>query len=71
MKNKKIKIYINGEKKLVNNNNSLEDILKAFNVNEKFIAIEVNKEIIPKSLYSNKVILNNDRIEIVEFIGGG
>ena len=30
-------------KKLVNNNNSLEDILKAFNVNEKFIAIEVNK----------------------------
>ena len=41
MKNKKIEIYINGEKKLENNNNSLEDILKAFNVNEKFIAIEV------------------------------
>ena len=71
MKNNKIQIYINGKKKLIYNNKNLKELLKTLNINKKFIAIELNKEIIPKSLYSCKIILEGDRIEIIEFIGGG
>ena len=71
MNNIKITIYINGKKKLVNTDCCLLDILEEFNVKSNFIAIEVNKEVIPKSKYSTKKILKGDSIEIVQMIGGG
>ena len=71
MNNIKITIYINGKKKLVNFDCCLLDILEEFNVKSNFIAIEVNKEVIPKSKYSTKKILRDDNIEILQMIGGG
>ena len=71
MNNIKIIIYINGKKKLVNFDCSLLDILEEFNIESSFIAIEVNKEVVPKSKYSTKKILKGDNIEILQMIGGG
>ena len=71
MNNTKISIYINGQKKLVNFDNTLSDIIKILNIQSSFIAIEVNKEVIPKSSYSSKKILEGDNIEVLQMIGGG
>ena len=71
MNNIKITIYINGKKKLVNFDCSLLDILEEFNIKSSFIAIEINKEVVPKSKYSTKKILKGDNIEILQMIGGG
>ena len=71
MNNIKISIYINGQEKLVNIGCSLLDILEKLNIQSNFIAIEVNKEIVPKSIYSTKRILKGDNIEILQMIGGG
>ncbi len=71
MKNKKIQIYINGKIKNINTNYSLINILEDFSLKNKLIAIEVNKEVVPKSKYKTKRINHNDKIEIVELIGGG
>jgi thiamine biosynthesis protein ThiS len=71
MNNIKITIYINGKKKLVNFDYTLLDILEEFNIKSSFVAIEVNKEVIPKSKYSTKKILKDDNIEILQMIGGG
>ena len=35
------------------------------------IAIEINHTVVPKSQYKNIIIKNDDKIEIVQFIGGG
>ena len=37
----------------------------------KKVAIELNQEIIDKKRLSKIVLKNNDKIEIVHFIGGG
>ena len=37
----------------------------------KRIAVEYNGEILPKSEYDSRIILPDDEIEIVEFMGGG
>ena len=37
----------------------------------KFIAVERNEEIVPKSKYGEVVIADGDSIEIVNFVGGG
>lgn len=38
---------------------------------ERKIAIERNREVIPKSAYSETELANHDELEIIHFIGGG
>ena len=71
MPNNKINIHINGEIRLIDNSQSIESFLKILNLNKNNIAIEVNREIVNKSNYKTHIIMDNDRIEIVNFIGGG
>tara|TARA_B100000963_G_scaffold341439_1_gene341130 strand:+ start:2874 stop:3077 length:204 start_codon:yes stop_codon:yes gene_type:complete len=65
------KIQLNGKKIVLKSGCSLFDLLKKYNLNNKKIAVEHNGVIIPKVSYKNKNLKNNDKIEIVHFIGGG
>ena len=71
MKKNKIQIYINGKKKNINSNYNLINIIEEYSLKNKLVAVEINQEVIPKSNYKNKKINKNDRIEILELIGGG
>ena len=68
---KKINIKLNGKKTIVDDQISLNKILKNLNIPIKKVAIELNKEIVNKKKLSSIKIKNNDSIEIVHFIGGG
>ena len=65
------KIQLNGKKVVINSNYSLFDLLKKYNLINKKVAIEQNEKIIPKTNYKKKNLKNNDKVEIVHFIGGG
>ena len=65
------KIQLNGKKITIRPNVSIYDLLKRFKINNKKVAIEYNGIIISKSNYKKKYLKNNDKIEIVHFIGGG
>ncbi len=65
------KIQLNGKKVVIKSNYSLFDLLKKYKLTEKRIAIEHNGEIISKANYKRKNLKNNDKVEIVHFIGGG
>ena len=71
MKKNKIQIYINGKKKNIDIDSNLIDILAEYSLKNKLVAIEINQEVIPKSKYRTKTINKNDKIEILELIGGG
>lgn len=71
MSKKQITIYVNGEKKIIEDSQTIESFLKSLNLNKNNIAIEVNREIVNKSNYKNSILIDNDTIEIVNFIGGG
>ena len=71
MKKNKIQIYINGKKKNINISSNIINILEEYSLKNKLIAVEINQEVIPKSNYKTKKINKNDRIEILELIGGG
>ena len=68
---KKIKIKINGRFKFVKDNTNLSDFLKALKIPLKKVAIELNQEILDKKKLNKQILRNNDKIEIVHFIGGG
>jgi sulfur carrier protein len=65
------KIQLNGKKILINSKLTIYDLLKKFKLNNKKIAIEHNGTIIPKVSYKKKYLKNNDKLEVVHFIGGG
>ena len=65
------KIQLNGKKVVIKSNYSLLKLLKKYKLANKKIAVEHNGTIIPKVKYNKKKLKNNDKIEIVHFIGGG
>ena len=69
---KKIKIKVNGKIKSISNKIiKCTDLLKNLKIPIKKVAIELNKEIIDKKKINKINLKNNDKIEIVHFIGGG
>ncbi len=38
---------------------------------ERKIAVERNREVVPKSAYAETMLVNHDQLEIIHFIGGG
>jgi sulfur carrier protein len=65
------KIQLNGKKISIKSNFSILDLLKKYNLINKKIAIEHNGIIISKVNYRKKNLKNNDKVEVVHFIGGG
>ena len=65
------KIQLNGKKINISSKLTVFDILKKYKINEKKVAIELNGKILTKNNLKKKMIKNLDKIEIVQFIGGG
>ena len=65
------KIQLNGKKVVIKSNFSILDLLKKYKLANKKVAIEHNGKIISKETLNKKFLKNNDKVEIVHFIGGG
>ncbi|ECK1947473.1 sulfur carrier protein ThiS [Campylobacter lari] len=47
------------------------DYIKEKQLKIEFIALELNGEIIPRDKFENLILKENDKAEIVTFVGGG
>ncbi len=70
-KTKKIEIKINGKLIKTKDKIKLSVFLKNLKIPIKKVAIELNQEIIDKTILDKINLKKNDKIEIVHFIGGG
>ena len=68
---KKIKINLNGKQKQIAENSKIDKILNELKIPITKVAIELNQEILDKKKIHKIKLKNNDKIEIVHFIGGG
>lgn len=46
-------------------------LVAELNLNPRQVAIERNREIVPRSTYGEAVLCEGDAIEVVAFVGGG
>jgi sulfur carrier protein len=63
-------IIVNGEQKEVGPLSVL-GLLEMLEIDPRRVAVELNLEILPKPDYATTVLQDGDRIEIVQFVGGG
>lgn len=71
-KNNYTQITLNGSaKELPNQSMTVADLLASLHIDPTQVALEKNLQIIPKSRYAQCMIDDGDKIELVEFVGGG
>jgi sulfur carrier protein len=64
-------VTVNGESRSLDAEATLTQLLQTLGLQDKRIAVEVNRDIVPRSEYSSFRLSENDTIEIVNAIGGG
>lgn len=65
-----VKIVLNGEGREVTASN-LASLIDDIGLDGRKVAVERNREIVPRSLYLATDLEDGDRLEIVHFVGGG
>jgi sulfur carrier protein len=67
-----VKLTINGDEVQVPDSlKSVTELLQYLKLNDQVIIAEVNEEIIQNEEQNNTQIKENDKIELVRFVGGG
>ncbi|WP_298124199.1 sulfur carrier protein ThiS [Brevundimonas sp.] len=65
-----MRIQVNGENRDVQATSVLA-LVGELGLDVRKVAIERNLEIVPKSLHATTPVVDGDRIEVVQFVGGG
>lgn len=66
-----ITIQVNGDLRETQAGTTITGLLAQLGLNSGRVAIEYNRHILPKSRWDETQIANGDRLEIVQFVGGG
>ncbi|MCL1973114.1 MAG: sulfur carrier protein ThiS [Endomicrobia bacterium] len=64
-------MYVNGQEITIKNKISLNEFLKNEGYDAQRTAVEKNGVIIPKKSFETEMLSDNDKLEIVCFVGGG
>ena len=66
-----MRITINGREQQTQPGVSVTALLESLGFDPKKIAVERNLEIVPRSLHPTTMLEDGDKLEIVNFVGGG
>ena len=66
-----MQVFVNGDAFEVEDGASVLDLVKKLTDDPRGVAIELNREIVPKSKHGETALSEGDRLEVVQFVGGG
>lgn len=66
-----MKLTINGEERSFDSVSNVAELIEALNVKGDRVAVELNREIVPRSNWVTSAVHDGDKLEIVHFVGGG
>ncbi len=66
-----MKIIINGETKEFAESTTLADVIAKLGLEGKVMAAACNMEIVKQDKWSEKVLHDGDKLELLDFVGGG
>lgn len=66
-----MQIVLNGEPKTLTDGATVADLVRDLGLQPKFVAVERNETLVPRTDHARCVLSPNDRVEIVTLVGGG
>jgi sulfur carrier protein len=64
-------IVINGQARLVNEGTTVATLISELGLAGRPVAVERNREVVPRAQHASTVLAAGDRLEVVTFVGGG
>jgi sulfur carrier protein len=66
-----IEITVNGESRQVADGTTVAQLLGDLGLAERRVAVERNRQVVPRAEHATVQLTSGDRIEVVTFVGGG
>ena len=66
-----MKLIINGEEKTVDDNKAINQIMIDLEIIDKVMACAVNMDIVKKDNWNSFIPKDGDKVELLQFVGGG
>jgi len=66
-----MRVFVNGEARELSGTSSLAELISQLELPVARIAIELNREVVRRNDWGSTMLQDDDRIEIVHFVGGG
>ena len=66
-----MEIFVNGKPQQIRDELNVAQLLAEMGVAQQRLAIEVNREIVPRSAYATQQLKAGDCLEMVQAVGGG
>jgi thiamine biosynthesis protein ThiS len=66
-----LRVYVNGEAREFSSPLSLDQLIAELDLPPARIAVELNRTVVRRSEWSTTELRDDDRIEVVHFVGGG
>jgi sulfur carrier protein len=66
-----VRIELNGEPRDVEDGTTIRALLALLGIGDRLVAVERNAEIVPRREHATSLVREGDRIEVVQFVGGG
>jgi len=66
-----LQLHVNGERREVPDDLSVEELIRHLNLTPERVAIELNRSVVRRAEWAATTLSENDRVEIVYFVGGG
>jgi sulfur carrier protein len=66
-----MQIQFNGQQHDVQTGTTVAQLLELFQMEPRYVAVEVNLELIPRGRHAEHVLQDGDRLEVVTLVGGG
>ena len=64
-------VTVNGETRTLSDGTTVATLVAELGLRDRRVAVEVNRDIVPRQRYSEQELRSGDVVEIVQFVGGG
>lgn len=66
-----MRIIVNGQEREVAEGARVSDLIQSLELAQAAVAVEVNRELVPKRMHAERSLNPGDRVEVVTLVGGG
>jgi sulfur carrier protein len=66
-----IDVVINGQARFVTEGTTVAGLIGELGLGGRPVAVERNREVVPRAKHASTVLAAGDRLEVVTFVGGG